>query len=458
MVVVRVDGFTADRPERLGWYFYDWANSAFSTSVVTVFLGPYLGAVARRAAGCTAPTDVAAGCPAARLHPLGIPVAPGSFFAYTVSLSVLLTVIVLPVVGAVADRSAHKRLLLAAFAYIGAGATIGMVFLTGTRYLLGGSLFLVANIAFSASVVVYNSFLPQIAAPEERDAVSSRGWAVGYLGGGLLLALNLGAVLYQDTLGLDTADVARWSIVSAGVWWAIFTLVPLRTLRDRAPALEEAGRSVLTAGFRRLGATLRELRGYPSTLLFLAAFLIYNDGVQTVIALASVYGIDELGLPDTVLVPTILMVQFLAFAGALLLGAVSRYVGARTTVLASLAVWTALLVAAYVLPAHRVLPFVALAAGIGLVLGGSQALSRSLYSHLVPAGREAQYFALYEISDRGTSWLGPLLFGLAYQVTASYRVAILSLVAFFVVGFALLAAVPLRRAIEQAGNVPPPHL
>jgi UMF1 family MFS transporter len=288
--------------------------------------------------------------------------------------------------------------------------------------------------------------------------VSSRGWAVGYLGGGLLLALNLAAVLYQDTLGLDTADVARWSIVSAGVWWAIFTLVPLRTLRDRAPALEEAGRSVLTAGFRRLGATLRELRGYPSTLLFLAAFLIYNDGVQTVIALASVYGIDELGLSDTVLVPTILMVQFLAFAGALLLGGVARYVGARTTVLASLAVWTALLVAAYVMPAHRVLPFVALAAGIGLVLGGSQALSRSLYSHLLPAGREAQYFALYEISDRGTSWLGPLLFGLAYQVTASYRVAILSLVAFFVVGFALLAAVPLRRAIEQVGNVPPPRL
>ena len=198
-MVVRVEGSTAERPERLGWYCYDWANSAFSTTVVTVFLGPYLGAVARRAAGCTAPTDVAAGCPGARLYPLGIPVAPGSFFAYTVSLSVLLTVVVLPVVGAVADRSAHKRLLLAVFAYIGAGATIGMAFLTGTRYLLGGSLFLVANIAFSASVVVYNSFLPQIAAPEERDAVSSRGWAVGYLGGGLLLALNLAAVLCTRT-------------------------------------------------------------------------------------------------------------------------------------------------------------------------------------------------------------------------------------------------------------------
>jgi len=193
-------------------------------------------------------------------------------------------------------------------------------------------------------------------------------------------------------------------------------------------------------------------------MLFLAAFLIYNDGVQTVIALASVYGVDELGLPDTVLVPTILMVQFLAFAGALLLGAVARRIGARATVLASLVIWTALLVAAYVIPARQVVPFVALAAGIGLVLGGSQALSRSLYSHLIPAGREAQYFALYEISDRGTSWLGPLLFGLAYQATASYRLAILSLVVFFVVGFVLLALVPLRRAITQVGNVPPPRL
>ena len=450
---------TTGRSERVGWYFYDWANSAFYTSVVTVFLGPYLGAVARRAAGCTDPAVIAAGCPGARLYPLGIPVAPGSVFAYTVSLSVLLSVVVLPVVGAVADRSAHKRVLLAAFAYLGAGATIGMVFLTGTRYLLGVGLFLVANISFSAGVVVYNSFLPQIAAPEERDAVSSRGWAVGYLGGGLLLALNLVAVLYQDALGLDTADVARWSIVSAGVWWAAFTLVPLRRLRDRPPAPDSVARgSVLTAGFRQLAATLRELRGYPHTMLFLAAFLIYNDGVQTVIALASVYGVDELGLPDTVLVPTILMVQFLAFAGALLLGAAARRIGARATVLASLVIWTALLVAAYVIPARQVVPFVALAAGIGLVLGGSQALSRSLYSHLIPAGREAQYFALYEISDRGTSWLGPLLFGLAYQATASYRLAILSLVVFFVVGFVLLALVPLRRAITQVGNVPPPRL
>ena len=170
------------------------------------------------------------------------------------------------------------------------------------------------------------------------------------------------------------------------------------------------------------------------------------------------YGVDELRLPDTVLVPTILMVQFLAFAGALLLGALARRIGARKTVLASLVIWTMLLVVAYTLPAHRVLPFVTLAAGIGLVLGGSQALSRSLYSHLVPAGREAQYCALYEISDRGTSWLGPLLFGLAYQATSSYRVAILSLVTFFVIGFVGLAAVPLRRAVEQAGNVAPPVL
>ena len=289
--------------------------------------------------------------------------------------------------------------------------------------------------------------------------MSSRGWAVGYLGGGLLLALNLAAVLSQEALGLDTADVARWSIVSRRLVGGLHPGPAAGAARPPARLRGGAGRAV--------GADQRLPRSSPPPCASCAATRsrccssppsVYSDGIQTVIALASVYGVDELRLPDTVLVPTILMVQFLAFAGALLLGALARRIGARKTVLASLVIWTMLLVVAYTLPAHRVLPFVALAAGIGLVLGGSQALSRSLYSHLVPAGREAQYYALYEISDRGTSWLGPLLFGLAYQATSSYRVAILSLVTFFVIGFVGLAAVPLRRAVEQAGNVAPPVL
>ncbi|HEU5108369.1 MAG TPA: MFS transporter [Micromonosporaceae bacterium] len=444
------------RQERTGWYFYDWAMSAFSTTVITVFLGPFLTAVAEQAAGC----DLGAEDCDGSVHPLGITVAAGSYFPYLVSLSVFLTVFVLPIVGAVADRSAHKKPLLAAMAFLGAGATIGMVFVTGERYLLGGALFLVANIAFGAGVVVYNSFLPQLGGPDDRDGISSRGWAIGYLGGGLLLVLNLAVVTAFGVEGDDqrTLDLARWCIVSAGVWWAVFTLVPLRWMREH-PSPEvlaaDAGGNVLTDGFRQLGHTIRRMKAYPLTLFFLLAFLIYNDGIQTVIALASQYGTEELLLEQSTLVLTILLVQFLAFGGALLLGALAARIGAWKTVLLSLVLWTVVIIAAFRLPEKEPLPFMILGAGIGLVLGGSQALSRSLFSQLIPAGREGEYYGFYEISDKGTSWLGPLAFGLVFQLTNSYRVGLVSLLIFFVVGFLLLLAVPMRRAIIAAGNTPP---
>jgi UMF1 family MFS transporter len=432
------------RRERVGWYFYDWANSAFATTVVTVFLGPYLGSIADNAADAHG-----------LVHPFGIPVASGSLFAYTVSLSVLLQVLVLPTVGAIADRTSHKKQLLALMAYIGSGATIGLVFLTGDRYLLGAILFLIANIAFGASVVVYNSFLPQIAGPDERDRVSSIGWAIGYVGGGLLLALNVVAVSRAGKLGISEGEIARWSIVSAGVWWAGFTTIPLLRLHNRPAVAGEHRGSAVLDGFRQLGRTLRELRLYPLTLFFLVAYLIYNDGIQTVISLASVYADKQLGLSQQVQVTTILLVQFLAFFGAMLLGWLARRFGARKTILGSLIVWIVVLVIAYGLPAHRPSAFIALGALLGIVLGGSQALSRSLFSQLIPHGKEAEYFGIYEISDKGTSWLGPLLFGLAYQLTGNYRIAIASMIAFFVIGFVGLAAVPIRRAIEAAGNTPP---
>ncbi|WP_433619237.1 MFS transporter [Dactylosporangium sp. CA-139114] len=465
MAVTRVqDGSTggstvelSSRRERVGWYFYDWANSAFQTTVVTVFLGPYLTAIAETAAKCPD-----AGCPDdAAIHPLGIAIAPGSLFPYTVSLSVLLTVFVLPVVGAIADRSPRKKQLLALFAYIGAAATAAMLFLTGDRYLLGAGLFLLANITFGASVVVYNSFLPQIADEQERDKVSSFGWAWGYLGGGTLLLLNVIAVLFKADLGMTTGEVARYSIVSAGVWWAGFTTIPLLALRNRPVADEHLGAvrgNPLTDGFKQLWGTLKGLRAYPLTLFFLVAYLIYNDGIQTVISLASQYGTEELKLSDGVLVPTILMVQFLAFAGALLLGRLAKAIGAWKTILVSLVLWTVVIVVAFFLPAGQAVPFVILGGGIGLVLGGSQALSRSLFSQLIPKGKEGEYFGIYEISDKGTSWLGPLAFGLAYDLTRSYRVAIIALVVFFVAGFVVLLFVPIRRAIVASGNTPPAKL
>ncbi|MEU3062993.1 MFS transporter [Streptomyces subrutilus] len=436
----------ARRREQHGWYFYDFACSVYSTSVLTVFLGPYLTSVAKAAADAQG-----------YVHPLGVPVRAGSFFAYAVSASVIAAVLIMPLVGAVADRSGRKKPLLAAAAYTGAAATAGMFFLDGDRYLLGGLLLIVANAALAVSMVLYNAFLPQIATPDERDTVSSRGWAFGYTSGAFVLVLNL--VLYQGhaSFGLSEGEAVRICLASAGVWWGAFALIPLRRLRDRT-VVREAGAGPAVSGWRQLVATLKDMRRYPLTLSFLLAYLIYNDGVQTVISQASVYGSEELELEQSTLIVAVLLVQVLAVAGALGMGRLARAYGAKRTILGSLAAWAVTLGAGYFLPARTPVWFFALAAMIGLVLGGSQALSRSLFSHLVPAGKEAEYFSAYEMSDRGLSWVGPLVFGLTYQVTGSYRDAIISLVVFFALGFVLLARVPVRRAVQAAGNPVPERI
>jgi UMF1 family MFS transporter len=331
-----------------------------------------------------------------------------------------------------------------------------MFFLDGDRYLLGAFLLIVANASLAVSMVLYNAYLPQIAAPDERDAVSSRGWAFGYTSGALVLVLNLVVYSGHASFGLSEGDAVRICLASAGLWWGAFTLIPLRRLRDRS--ITPSGDGAVGSGWRQLTATLRDMRRHPLTLSFLLAYLVYNDGVQTVISQASVYGSEELGLDQTTLITAVLLVQVLAVGGALGMGRLARTYGAQRTILGSLAVWTLILGAGYFLPAGEPVWFYCLAAGIGLVLGGSQALSRSLFSHLVPRGKEAEYFSAYEMSDRGLSWLGPLVFGLAYQITGSYRDAIISLVIFFVLGFVLLARVPVRRAVAAAGNPVPDRI
>ncbi|MEU8793972.1 MFS transporter [Streptomyces sp. NPDC048643] len=434
------------RREQRGWYFYDWACSVYSTSVLTVFLGPYLTAVAKHAADADG-----------FVHPLGIPVRAGSFFAYAVSASVIVSIFVMPLAGAAADRSGRKKPLLAAAAYLGAAATTGMFFLDGDRYLLGGLLLIVANASLAVSMVLYNSYLPQIAPPEERDAVSSRGWAFGYAAGSLVLIANLVLFTAHDSFGVSESTAVRICLASAGVWWGAFTLVPLKRLRDRRAPSTSAGQPS-AHGWRQLAATVRDMRGKPLTLSFLLAYLIYNDGIQTVISQASVYGSEELGLSQSTLIVAVLLVQVLAVGGALGMGRLARTYGAKRTILGSLVAWTLTLGAGYFLPAGAPVWFFVLASAIGLVLGGSQALSRSLFSHLVPQGKEAEYFSAYEMSDRGMSWLGPLLFGLTYQLTGSYRDAIISLVAFFVIGFVLLARVQVRQAVRDAGNPVPERI
>ncbi|MEV7383837.1 MFS transporter [Streptomyces lydicus] len=445
-----VDETAARRREQRGWYWYDWANSVYSTSVLTVFLGPYLTSVAKAAADADG-----------FVHPLGIPVRAGSFYAYAVSASLVLSVLAMPLAGALADRSGRKKPLMGGCAYLGAGATTGMFFLSGERYLLGGALLIVANASFVVSMMLYNSFLPQIAEPDERDAVSSRGWAFGYAAGALVLVADLALYGAHDSFGVSEGTAVRICLASAGLWWGAFSLIPLRRLRDRRPAAAAPtapGGAAPVQGWRQLRETLRDMRRHPLTLSFLLAYLLYNDGVQTVITQASVYGSEELRLDQSTLIVAILLVQVLAAAGALLMGRLARRYGAQRTILGSLVAWTLTLAAGYFLPAKAPGWFFALAVGIGLVLGGSQALSRSLFSHLVPRGKEAEYFSAYEMSDRGVSWLGPLVFGVAYQLTGSYRDAIVSLVAFFVVGFVLLARVPVSRAIAAAGNPVPDRI
>jgi UMF1 family MFS transporter len=430
------------RREQVGWYFYDWANSAFSTTVVTVFLGPYLTAVTEAAADANG-----------FVYPLGIPVLADSFFAYMVSLSVVLQVFFLPILGALADYSHRKKQMLGVTAYLGAFATLGLYFVQGDNYWLGGLLFLLANLSFGASIVFYNAFLPEIASADDRDKVSSQGWALGYLGGGLLLALNLVFVQFlAEPLGLTTGHAVRISLTSAGLWWAIFTLIPLARLRVRQPLRAlPPGERLWRVGFKQLGHTLSRLPTYPHTLLFLVAYLLYNDGIQTVIALSAQFGSEELGMETASLIQLILMVQFIAFFGALAFNVLARRIGSKNAIAVSLVIWLAVTIYTYRF-LRTEFQFFLLAAVIALVLGGSQALSRSLFSLMIPKGQEAEYFSLYEVSERGTSWLGPLLFGLTLQFSGSYRLAILSIALFFAVGLILLLRVNVHRAIAESGN------
>ncbi len=429
------------RRQQRSWYCYDFANSAFSSTVVTLFLGPWLTVLARAGADASG-----------FIYPLGIPVDARSYWGYLISLSVLSQVFFLPVAGALADRSRHKKQLLGLFAYTGACATFAMFWLDGARYMLGGALFLIANLAFGASIVIYNAFLPGISSEAERDTVSSRGWGIGYLGGGILLGLNL--LLYRNAAawGFEEGFAVRISLASAGVWWALFSAIPMLGLRNPAAAPRPRA-GALSVGFLQLWTTLKSLRAYPQTLLFLVAYLLYNDAIQAVISLSGQFGSDYLKIPMAHLTLAILMVQFVAVAGAFGMNEIAKRWTAKRTVELALMVWIVLMLGVFFVKttAH----FFVAAALVAVIMGGSQALSRSLFSLMIPKGREAEYFSLYEISDKGTSWLAPLLFSLTLQFTGSYQLGILSQVVFFAAGLILLSRVDVRKAAVAAGNEVP---
>lgn len=424
------------KKERFGWYFYDFAASAFSTTVVTVFLGPYLTTIAENAA-----ID-------GIIDPLGIRMSPGSFFFYCTSISVILQVFFMPLVGAITDYTGRKKQMLGLFAFIGAFATMGLYFLTGKNYMLGGGLFILGNLCYGIAIVALDSILNDIASEKDRDKVSSSGFAFGYVGGGILLALNL--ILFSSVDEADIGMAVRISLASAGVWWAIFTIFPMLWIRKYKIRNDvPEGESVVGIGFKQLWHTIKDLKNYPMTLTFLIAFLIYNDGVQTVLIAATPFGEKELGLSTATLTTVILMVQFIAFIGAFFFSWLSGKIGSKNTILVTLVIWSIGLIYAYAFLSGEA-GFYALGALIGFVMPGTQAISRSLYSRLIPAGKEAEYFSLYEVAERGTSALGPLIFGLSYDLTNSYRFAVLSLVIFLVLGGIILLFFNSKRAELEA--------
>jgi MFS transporter, UMF1 family len=423
--------------EQRAWRWYDWANSAYVTTVTTVLFAPYLIEIAKAAAVDN------------RVSLLGLSVAPGALPSYIITASTVVGAFTLPILGAWADRVANKKALLAGFAWAGALFASLLWFSRGENWQIGAFAVFMANLCLAASLVFNDAILPLISEEHDRDRVSSRAWAWGYLGGGLLLALNL-ALVTLTPFGLSTGAAVRISMLSAAIWWAAFTLIPFLKLRNHEPVVVASEGSLLRQSFGQLGHTLRDMRNYPVALTFLLAYLFFNDGIQTVIASASTYGAEQLQFGQSVLIATILLVQFVGIAGALLFGRLAESFGTKETILVGLFIWMAIVTVALFLPERKVLPFLLLAVAIGIVLGGTQALARSYFSLFIPRGKEAEYFSFYHAMDRGTSWFGTLVFGLVYQFTGSYRPAIFALIVFFILGAALLFKVDTAKGIADA--------
>ena len=435
-----------DRKEIFGWSMYDWANSAFSTTEGTVFLGPYIASLAAASAGADG---------MARF--LGIPVAPDSFLPYCISFSVGLQVLFLPILGAIADYSHLRKRMMQLFAMIGAVATILMFAINGNLWWLGGVLFIIANLAFGAAMVFYNAYLPDIASEEERDRVSSYGWAMGYLGGGLLLALNLAFFIFSEDLGVPGNLAVRINLASAGVWWLGFSMITWSRLRPRHAARQlPKGETYVSVGFKQLGHTFREIKHFPETLKYLLAYFLYNDGIQTVIAISSTFAAAPIArggieLPQDTLIAVILMIQFVAFFGALFWGKLAKWIGSKQSIIVALVIWSGVVIYAYggLYGDSRVSQFFILGVFIALVMGGSQAISRSLFAQMIPTGKEAEFYSFYEVSERGTSWTGPLIFGLANQIFGSLRYGILALIFYFIAGLIVLPFVNVKKAMDD---------
>jgi MFS transporter, UMF1 family len=441
-----------DRREIFGWLAYDWANSVFFTTVVGVLIGSYITSLAQKAVGENGVVINLGG------YDL---VTAKSLFSYSVGLSVFLQIFFLPTMGAIADYTHLKKKFMAFFCYLGAIACCLLFFVEGNLYLLGSILFIVSNLSAGASIVFYNSFLPDITTEDRRDKVSSWGFAVGYGSGFLVLIANLIFLKYSESFGISIGFAVRICLLVAGLWWGGFALITFSLLKQRAPArVAPENKNLLVAGIGELIGTFRELFKLKHTLKFLIAYLLYNDGIQTVITSSSIFISQELfvarGLEvdNSVLIIAFAIAQFVGLVGALTFERIAHFTNSKTAIIISLVIWSGIVIYAYAFLQTLTQAYI-MSALIGFVLGGSQALSRSLFSQMIPAGRESSFFGIYEISERGTSWIGPIVFGLVAQLTNSYRPALLTLIVFFVVGMIILFFTDTTKAIHDAGQHTP---
>ncbi|MEP7075900.1 MAG: MFS transporter [Acidobacteriota bacterium] len=438
--------------EIFGWATYAWANHAFFTLVLGVLVGEYLTGLAQSSVGENGPIITVGG------HVL---VTAKSLFSYSVGTSVFLQIFILPVLGAIADYTHLKKTFLAFFCVFGAICCSLLFFVHGDLFMLGSGFFILANLSIGASQVFYNSYLIDISTEDRRDKVSSWGFAAGYGGGLVTLGLGLVLVFNAEKLGITTSQAARICFLGAGVWWVAFSVIAFVLLKNRAPIRTVPdGTNFLAAGLSEVKATFGELFRLKHTTHFLIAYLLYNDGIQTVITMSAIFFSQELfvskGLETnrTVLIVAYMIAQSVALIGSLAFERVAHFTSTKSAILISLGIWCFLVVYAYLF-FHTVTEAYVLSGCIGFVLGGSQALSRSLFSQMIPAGRESAFFGIYAISEGGTSWIGPIVFGLVAQLTDSYRPAILALAAFFIVGSILLFLTNTKQAIHDAGHVLP---
>ncbi|MBK6590675.1 MAG: MFS transporter [Acidobacteria bacterium] len=440
-----------DRREIFGWLTYDWANSAFFTTVVTVLAGPYLTALAQ--------ADVGKSGVVLGLGPFGS-ITSDNLFTSTLGASIFLQIFLLPILGSIADFTPLKKRMMAVFCYVGVVSSSLLFFIHGTSYLWGCLFLLISNICFAASNVFYNSFLVDITTEDKRDKISSYGYASGYVGGLIMLFVNLALINFGDKIGIDKALAVRVSMLSASLWWGVFAVVTFVCIKKREPHRKPEGKSLVTVGFIEIWRTLRELVGLKYTLLFLAGYLLYNDGIQTVILNSSIFLSQELfisrGLESdsTFLLAIFVVAQVFALIGAIAFERLSRVIGTKQTIILSLAIWAGIVIFAYGFLQTSTQAYI-MAIFIGLVLGPTQALSRSLFSQMIPKSRESAFFGLYEISEKGTSWIGNLVFAVVVGTTGSYRQAILALIVFFVAGMLILFFTNTTRAIHEAGNLTP---